>query len=195
MGAQQEVSVSKGASPPGTIVVQFTGQQHSWQYEVTPGHSSIHLLSEGEIADPVRASSADAPVPSLGPFIHCKDSPQVLSPNRTFLARCILNGERERLVVTPSNASSSILEWEGHEWRGIAAFAWSPDSEWVAVLNESEHFRKDPLGIFAALSGHPIPHSTVFLTLVNVRTHSVAEYVVRKNVLYLLYPTIVRWTE
>jgi hypothetical protein len=52
-------------------------------------------------------------------------------------------------------------------------------------VNHKEHYSKTPVGIFFGAAGHPIPYSTVFVTIVNVRTGAVVEYKLRANISYV----------
>jgi hypothetical protein len=47
----------------------------------------------------------------------------------------------------------------------IADLAWSPDSDFIAVLEERERWGVNPFALLAAFAGHPIPHSR-FLVIV-----------------------------
>lgn len=78
--------------------------------------------------------------------------------------------------------------------RGIRGFAWAPNSGSVAILSVSSYIGKRPQELLAALSGHPVPHDTVFLDVFNVRTGQVTEYTIRSNVVSS-FTRILNWSE
>ena len=53
---------------------------------------------------------------------------------------------------------------------------------------------KKPLELLSALSGHPVPHDTVFLDIMDVQTRKVVEYAVRKDVVSS-FTRILKWSE
>jgi hypothetical protein len=57
-----------------------------------------------------------------------------------------------------------------------------------------DHVGKSPLELLSALSGHPVPHDTVFLDIMDVQTRKVVEYVVRKDVVSS-FTRILKWSE
>jgi hypothetical protein len=48
------------------------------------------------------------------------------------------------------------------------------------------------MGLLSGLSGHPIPHSAVFLDVVEVQTGKVSEYLIRDDVPYAI-SRILKW--
>lgn len=84
-------------------------------------------------------------------------------------------------------------EWKPKE-RGIRGFAWAPNSPSIAILNVSTYVGKMPMELLAALSGHPVPHDTVFLDILDVRTGQVTEYTIRRNVVSS-FTRILDWSE
>lgn len=51
------------------------------------------------------------------------------------------------------------------EKRQIRGFGWAPNSRSVAFLNSSSRWGKTPMELFSALSGHPVPHDTIYLSI------------------------------
>lgn len=197
--AAQEGALIQGKGP-GTLTVEFSNGNHYWNYQITPEQNSVRLSAQGDFKPTVTAQVPSQGTQSskpLGPSLTCEKSPRVTSPDGKFVAGCrvIPKKIRDHFEVTNGTSSTPLYEWGGHSEFEIDAIAWSPDSQWVALLHHSERYGKDPLSLFVGLSGHPIPHSSVFLLLFNVCTGVATEYLVEKDVKYLLYPTIVSWTE
>jgi hypothetical protein len=180
----------------GTIQVHFSNGALGWTYEISPQHSSVRLVAEENVST---QSGAIVPPPAqnnLGPYVYCDKSPTIVSPDKAYVAECSVSSKRrDELFVSRAQSSLRQFEWKTTHWRGVDAFAWSANSQWLAILNHSEHYSMSPVGVVSGLSGHPIPYSAVYLDLVNIRTGHVSEYLVRKHVKYLLFPTIVRWSE
>ena len=78
--------------------------------------------------------------------------------------------------------------------REIRGFGWAPNSRSVAFLNSSSRWGKTPMELFSALSGHPVPHDTVFLTILNEGTGQMTEYLIRRDIPSAL-TRILKWSE
>ncbi len=121
----------------------------------------------------------------------CAERPEASSLDGRYLARCSGSADFE---VVDTKTAATLYHWKPNEWRGIRGFAWAPNSHSIAILNYSEYYGKSPLELLSGLSGHPVPHDTVFLDVIDVRTASVTEYLVRKNVVYS-FTRILKWSE
>jgi len=107
------------------------------------------------------------------------------------VARCMISKKgNEQFLVVQDNTGATVSQWKRS--RGIRGFAWAPNSRSIAVLNTANHIGLSPLELLSALSGHPVPHDTVFLDIVDVQTKKVAEYVVRKDVVSS-FTRILKW--
>jgi hypothetical protein len=99
----------------------------------------------------------------------------------------------DEFSVIRNKTTETLYHWNPKDWRGVRGFVWAPNSRSVAFLNKSEYYRKSPLELLSALSGHPVPHDTVFLNVLDVGTGRVSEYVVRRNV-YAAFTRILNWS-
>jgi hypothetical protein len=184
---------------PGVVLIEVRGQRHYWQYEVQPEAGSVRLVKEQDLKGD---SSGDAPETfqqPAGAIQGCNEMPQATSPDGRYVAQCKVLLRRDHsplrdLFVLSEGGSTSSNPWNPRDWRAIDGFAWAPNSRSVMILNTSEHFAKDPLGLIAGIFGNPIPHNSVFLDVIDVRTGNVTEYLVRKNVKYA-FTRILRWSE
>jgi hypothetical protein len=203
LAAQQIRKVVVNAGAPGTILVEVAGNSSSKrrysEFEIHPALGQVRLAKE-ELANFDSGSPFPASESPAESFDDCRSSPEAASPDKRLLARCTVlpmpkSAEfgRPNLVVMNEGTSTTLYHWTsktGHtsagfkEERDIKGFAWAPNSRAIAVLNGSEHYRKDPLGVLAGLSGHPIPHTAVYLDIVDVQTGNVTEYLLRKDVSY-----------
>jgi hypothetical protein len=96
--------------------------------------------------------------------------------------------------VADSKTSETIFHWKPEAPRRIRGFAWAPNSHSVAFLSVSSYLGKSPMELLSALSGHPVPHDTVFLDFVDVRERSLTEYTVARNV-PSSFVRILSWSE
>ncbi len=184
---------------PGTILIEVSDPRHYWQYEVQPQTGSVRLVKEQQLKGDSSDEMPKTFQQPAGAIQHCDKAPQATSPNGSYIAECrVLRKKdhsplRDQFVLTEAGSASSY-PWNPEEWRGIHGLAWSANSRHVAILNCSEHYSKSPVGVLSGMSGHPIPSSTVFLDIIDVRTGRVTEYMLRKNVKYV-FTRILRWSE
>ena len=200
---QAQESAARGVIVVG-IVSNGARTDHHWEYQVTPLTGSILMVKDRTIphrsaGPPPYAEPSALRLAEAGDIQTCLRCPAVTSSDGRCVARCHDlqkpdHSPGDDVVVVTSAESSTVLSRWNHKGRMIRGLAWSPDSKSVAVLNESEHYSKSPVGVISGLAGHPIPHSSVFLDIVDVRTGSVAEYLLRADVVYA-YPRILSWND
>lgn len=180
---------------PGAILIDILqgGQpEHYWQYEIKPAAGSVR-----QVADKIFPDSAHEDIPHTfeqpaGAIEACAKTPEANSPDGLYSARCAkLNSDE--FFVNHAHTADTLYHWEPKEQRAIRGFAWAPNSSSVAILNLSEHYGKGPLESLSAASGHPVPHDTVLLDVLDVATGKVTEYVVRRNVLSA-FTRILAWS-
>jgi hypothetical protein len=127
----------------------------------------------------------------------CSKRPEATSPTGRLLARCENPGggfaADELVVVDPEN-QREVHRWKPASWRGIRGFAWAPNAGSVAILSNSSSWGKAPLELIAALSGHPVPHDTIYLAFLNIKTGTVTEYVIQSDVVSS-YARLLDWSD
>jgi hypothetical protein len=184
-----EHSVKQGspASTRGTIMVDIREAgfpAHYWQYVVRPSDGAVTRVSEQRFRSRQDGSMPRTYAMPAGAIDSCTGRPEAISPDGKFVAACEASPrDRASFVIIEHSTKKELMRWTPEQYRGIRGFAWSPDSRSVAVLNENEHYGKSPLELLSGLSGHPVPHNTVFVDLFVADEWKFTEYVVRKNVI------------
>ncbi len=194
--ASSNSATAPAVAAPGVILVDLTGNgtrnDHYWQYEVRPSSGLVRLVKDEQFK---LGSQTDLPhifQEPAGAIQGCETSLSAPSPDGRFTARCTGRSfHDEEISIAESGSPLEVRRW-GRKDRSIQGFAWAPDGRSVAILSESEHYGKDPLGVLAGLSGHPIPHSSVFLDVIDIRTGRISEYLIRANVIYA-QSRILKW--
>jgi hypothetical protein len=179
---------------PGTILVDILESGHPenyWQYEVQPTSGSVRKIKEETFADYAHEDIPHVFLQPSGAIEACSSEPKADSPDGKYLAYC--KGSESGLSVANKKSTRVLSYWTPKEWRGIRGFAWAPNSQSVAILNISSYYGKSPLERLSGLSGHPVPHDTIFLDVLDVRTGKTTEYVVRENVPYS-FARILNWS-
>lgn len=185
-----------GDIAPGTLLVDVleAGRpEHYWQYELQPVAGTVRVAREATFADYMHEDMPRSFQKPAGAIGSCAGNAKLtaISPDGTSSARCRTENYSDRLDITSVGAG-----WAG-EWmpkeRLIRGFAWAPNSRSIAILNVSSYFGKMPMELLAALSGHPVPHDTVFLDILDVRTGQVTEYTIRRNVVSS-FTRILNWS-
>ena len=198
--SRQPVSQTVGTEvAPGVILTDVLegGQppQHYWQYEVRPAAGSVRMVKEEEIQNIYARHIPETFQWPTGAIEACAKRPEANSPDGKYVARCMTSKkETEEFLVIDDKSGVTVCDWKPQDSRGIRGFAWSPNSRSIAVLNTSNYVGKSPLELLSALSGHPVPHDTVFLDIMDVQTRRVVEYVVRKDVVSS-FTRILKWSE
>lgn len=186
--ASPNSATAPAAAAPGVILVDLIGNgtrnDHYWQYEVRPSSGLVRLVKDEQFKP---GSQTDLPhifQEPAGAIQGCEHKPSAPSPDGQLTARCTGRSfHDEEISIADSGSPHESRRW-GRKDRSIEGFAWAPDGRSVAILSQSEHYGKDPVGVLAGLSGHPIPHSSVFLDVIDIRAGRVSEYLIRANVLY-----------
>ena len=180
---------------PGTILVDILESGHPenyWQYEVQPTSGSVRKIKEETFADYAHENIPHVFLQPAGTIYACSSEPKADSPDRRYLAYC--KRSESGLSVADKKSTVILSNWTPKEWRGIRGFAWAPNSHSVAILSISSYYGKSPLEQLSGLSGHPVPHDTIFLDVLDVRTSKTTEYLVRENVPYS-FTRILNWSQ
>ena len=181
---------------PGVVlidVLEAGRPEHYWQYEVQPTAGLVREVEEENFQDYAHEDiPRDFQQPS-GAIEACAKNPEAGSLDGNYLARCANSGADEFFVVD-EKTTETLYHWKPNKRRGIRGFAWAPNSRSVAVLNVSSYYGKTPLELLSGLSGHPVPHDTVLLDVLDVRSSTMTEYTVRRNVVSS-FTRILKWPE
>jgi hypothetical protein len=125
----------------------------------------------------------------------CEQKPTRIapSPDGALQAYCTTSNYSDALEIYSAGAGGGrVAEWKKE--RGIRGFAWSANSQSIAILDVTSYSGKTPLELFSALSGHPVPHDKVLLDIFELRTGHVTEYVIRDNVVSS-FTRILNWSQ
>jgi hypothetical protein len=147
---------------------QFKGNIFVAVTENTGAHEAKQLyriaLNEGISAptnDPINFVESG----NSGAIGSCSLSPDVLSPNKEYIAKCegplpfvSHRGSPDRLTVVQRSTGKVVLREPIFDRNRIKALLWSPDSQIVAVLISWEHFGAGPGDLMARFFGHPVPY-------------------------------------
>ena len=167
---------------PGTILVDVlsAGQpEHYFQYRLEPASGSVQLISETAFPD---YSHEDIPhdfQEPAGAIEACAKRPQASSPSGEYGASCSGEGTHEFDVID-RKSNSVLVRWNTQ--KAIRGFAWAPNSRSISVLTTSGRLGFSPPELLSVISGHPVSHDTVSLSIWDVHTGTATEYLVRKNV-------------
>lgn len=181
---------------PGVVLIDISEAglpEHYWQYDVQPVWGSVREVKEETFQDYADEDIPHAFQQPSGAIETCIRTPEANSPDGNYLAYCSRFNADEFFVIN-RKTRETLHHWKPREWRQISGFAWAPNSHSVAFLNVSEYYGKSPLELLSGLSGHPVPHDTVFVDILDVRTGLVTEYLVRKNVVSA-FARILKWSE
>jgi hypothetical protein len=185
-----------GDAERGVILIDLAEsglRNRYWQYEVRPGIGSIRMVKEQILRGGVHADMPHDSLQPTGAGVDCGKRTEAISHDGEYAAYCT-NSHPDELFAVDRQTHETVYHWKPEKWRAIHGFGWAPKSPWVAFLNESSYYGKNPLELLAGLSGHPVPHDTIFLNVVDVRARKMTEYEVRRNVLYS-FSRILNWSE
>ncbi len=183
----------------GTIVVEMWdglyGRYNFWIYKIQSPDRLVHLevaeKKNGPKFSSTQKNNVSQPVTYSKPA--CDSPLPVLSSSMKLSALCkvgvpsgLVGNRQESIVITDTNSGSLLYEWK-KQGRYVEQVIWSPNSDSIAILNSTYHFRVDPLNVFIALSGHPVSYYTAYLDVVDVRTGMSAEYKLRGGIKGNLY--------
>jgi len=171
------------AGVQGTITVDILAAGRYWQYALRPKDGTVTRTSEQQFSTKQNSTIPPGYLKPTGAIVSCTDKPEAMSPDGSFVATCEGSLTSRAFVITDRSTKKELLRWAPTEYRGIRGFAWAPDSKSIAVLNESEHYGKGPLELLSGLSGHPVPHNTVFVELFVTDGWKPTEYVIQKDVI------------
>lgn len=167
---------------PGTVTVDIsiprTAEDRYWQYQIVPTAGSVIEVKNG-----TRERTSTQNVAASAPRPDCYRGTTVLSPDRRLVAACSgeFGGRRANFSITV-NQTQQVFEWNPDGWRGIDGVLWSSGSRSLALLNHSEQRGGGILERIWAAAGHPVPHSTYYLDIVDVTTGKVYELSLQENV-------------
>jgi hypothetical protein len=181
---------------PGAVLIDVleSGRpEHYWQYEVRPATGWSHKIKDEEFQDYKHENVPHVFQQPSGAIEACAKNPEASSLDGGLLAYCSGSGTDE-FFVTYKTTAQMLYHWRPAEPRRIRGFAWAPNSRSVAFLNVSSYWGKNPLELLGGLSGHPVPHDTIFLDVFDVRATTVTEYLIRANVPYS-FTRILDWSE
>ncbi len=181
---------------PGLVLIDVleSGKPESyWQYEVRPSMGLVRKVKEETFQDYAHEDIPHVFLEPTGAIEACAKRPEANSPDGEYLAYCTSSGSDEFFVLD-KKTSATLYHWKPEKWRRIQGFAWAPNSHSVAFLNISSYYGKSPLELLSGLSGHPVPHDTIFLNILDVRTWKITEYEVRSDVPYS-FTRILNWSE
>lgn len=201
VGATEKYQTVPERVAPGTILVdilQGGKPERYWNFEVRPSTGTVTVVRYEVFAD---REDENIPRTYQQPAgkVDCSENPRAASLDGRLIASCAgrLGGNwnvPDEFFVVDAASSREVFHWKPTNWRRVGGFAWSPNSGSVAFLNRSSYYGKSPLELVAALSGHPVPHDTVYLDVVDVSTGKVTEYLIRKDVISA-FDRILRWSQ
>lgn len=167
---------------PGFVLVDIleAGQpEHYWQYQVLPATGLTRMVKEQTFQDYKHEDlPADFYQPT-GALESCARNLHATSPNGKYVAYC-KSGPSDEFYVADQQSNETLQHWRPR--KGIRGFAWAPNSNSVAILTVSGYAGMRPRELLSFISGHPVSHDTVFLDLLDMRTGTITEYVVRRNI-------------
>jgi hypothetical protein len=186
---------------PGAILIDVLGigvsepgqPEHYYHYEVHPSEGFVRKVQELTFEDRKHENIDGTPQEPTGTIETCARIPQAVSPDGAYLAYCTPAGSGE-FFVDDKKTRATLQRGALGKWRAIRGFTWAPNSHSVAFLNTSSRLGKTPTELFSALSGHPVPHDTVFLSVLDVQTGKITEYLIRQDV-PSSFTRILQWSE
>ena len=205
MVPQPIIKHEAAANATGTITLDILQASPStyWHYTIHPSDGTITEVSKQKFADGLHASIPETFARPAGEITACRDHPTAESPNRSFVATCVEIVHKVdqfsvaysySFVVDDRSTQSELLNWTVSKSRLIRGFAWSPDSKSVAVLTLDEYYGRRPWERLSAMSGHPVPHHTVYVDVFDVDGWKRTEYMVRDEVINA-YTRILSWQQ
>jgi hypothetical protein len=186
---------------PGVILVDVLGvgvsesgqPEHYYQYEVEPATGLVRKVEEERFQNYMHETIPHSFYEPTGAIVGCRNDPQASSLDGEYLAYC-RGGEADQYFVDDKKTAQRLYHGALGDRRGIRGFGWAPNSRSVAFLNSSSRLGKTPMELLSALSGHPVSYDTVFLTILDARTGTRTEYLIRKDV-PSAFTSILKWSE
>lgn len=99
----------------------------------------------------------------------CEKMVELPAPLDDLTVYCKKWGESYSVAIRHSKSSGEVQAWFPRKGWAIRGVIWSPDSKFIAVLQERERRDLSPLGLLALISGHPVPLETFKITLLSIR--------------------------
>ena len=154
------VTSFEGIIEIGVLESRLSGQTLS-VYSINPSVGTIKLTSEVHIE--LGSSVSSEPLPAGAHISRCPDGTDssISSPDGRFAASCVREQGISSVIVTDVLAKTPVKNILIANFFNVRGIAWSPDSRAVAVLEESERKGYGPLELASALSGHPVPYSSI----------------------------------
>jgi len=153
------------------VLEATSGLSTLWVYEVNPKDGAVALATSEQL-DP--SASLNIDVPNGAHISSCSHEEfSIRSPNGRYAAVCTNQGSTGSggtysVVIVDSASGRTTKNIPVQNFSNVGGIAWSPDSNAVTVLKESERTGYGPLEVLAALSGHPVPYDTVGFVTVKV---------------------------
>jgi hypothetical protein len=178
--------VTSAGVAPGSVLIdilQSGTPEWYWQYEVVPEKGTVRCVKREIFLD---YQHEDLPTEYIQPPVGatgCDETRQAVSPDGKLRAFCSDGwnyGYYHHLSVT--DASGEVLFVWNPGNRLISGFAWAPNSNSLGILNKTERYGMWPLELLSAIAGHPVPHHTIFLDFLDVKTGKATEFQIRANV-------------
>ncbi len=198
--------VVAGDVASGKILVDILDSrwhEHYYQYEIRPANGSVALTREETFNDYQHEQIPHEYRQPTGAIDDCLlKKPAAKSPDGKYVAGCkeesLRNGQFsfkyfQIFFITEAETGKELFHWKLDDWRRIHGFSWSPNSQSVALLNSTQVFGKGPFETIWAWAGHPVPHDTVYLSVIPVSTLQPVEYRIRGDVLYA-FTRILDWS-
>jgi hypothetical protein len=188
-------AIMSGDVAPGVILIDILKSGHPenyWQYEVRPTIGSVRKVKEETFRDYAHEDIPHDLLRPAGAIGGCPSDTEATSFDQTFLAYCAAS--EGGLVIADTKTLGILFLWKPQEWRGISGFGWSPNSHSIAILNRSSYYGNTPLELLSGKLGHPVPHDTIFLDVLDVRTGKTTEYPVLEDVPYS-FARILNWSQ
>lgn len=180
------------SNAPGVILIDIIAgglPENYWQYQVQPSAGTVQLVKTEQFQDYRLTDIPTTYQKPTGAIETCERNPQAPSPDGRYLASCSHSGSLQfDLIDRQSN--QTLFHWKAD--KGIHGFAWAPNSNAVAIVTTSSHVGLSARELLSLISGHPVPHDTVFLEIVDVKSGAKTEYVVRQDVISA-FPRILSW--
>jgi hypothetical protein len=166
----------------GVVHVTDSPRQRYWRYEVDPSSGRI-VQTEAGVGELKESRLATG---RSGCDKYDDKTRILLSPDGRFQVQCGEEdrGEPARFIVSDMMSKKVLFTWLPHSMRRVRGFAWSPTSEFVALLCYSERTRSGLVDRVWASAGHPPPYVTFFVDLINVAEGTMTEYVLRSDVVF-----------
>ena len=151
----------------GVLESRSNGQALS-VYSINPSAGTIKLTREAPIE--LGSSVSSEPLPAGAHISRCPNGTDfpVSSPNNRFVASCVREQGKSLVIVTEVLTKTLMKNILISNFFNVSGIAWSPDSRAVAVLEESERKGYGPLELASALSGHPVPYSSIGFVAVSI---------------------------